>query len=89
MTAMHLNYTPDGQVTDRLIAFYQERAGGGTALIIVGGCTIDEYSGGTSMISLREDRFMPGLRRLTDALDVQRVEERGKAHLANLRGILN
>jgi 2,4-dienoyl-CoA reductase (NADPH2) len=68
MTAMHLNYTPDGQVTDRLIAFYQERAGGGTALIIVGGCTIDEYSGGTSMISLREDRFMPGLRRLTDAL---------------------
>ncbi len=68
MTAMHLNYTPDGEVTDRLIAFYQERARGGTALIIVGGCTIDEYSGGTGMINLREDRFIPGLRRLTDAV---------------------
>ncbi|MCX5851255.1 MAG: FAD-dependent oxidoreductase [Deltaproteobacteria bacterium] len=68
MTAMHLNYTPHGEVTDRVIAFYRERARGGTALVIVGGCTIDEYSGGTTMINLREDRFIPGLRRLTDAI---------------------
>ncbi|MEJ5186841.1 MAG: hypothetical protein WHT46_07160, partial [Candidatus Geothermincolales bacterium] len=42
MTAMHLNYTPDGKVNDRLIAFYRERAAGGAGLIIVGGCIIDD-----------------------------------------------
>ncbi|MGD0275752.1 MAG: hypothetical protein ABSB79_06820, partial [Syntrophales bacterium] len=26
MTAMHLNYTPGGEVNDRIIAFYRERA---------------------------------------------------------------
>ena len=45
MPAMHLGYTPGGEVTDRLIDFYAERAAGGTALIIVGGCPIDDLSG--------------------------------------------
>lgn len=68
MPAMHLNYTPEGEVTDRLIAFYEERATGGVALIIVGGCIIDEYSGGRSMIDISDDRFIPGLKRLTDTV---------------------
>ncbi|MCP4665036.1 MAG: hypothetical protein GY849_01615 [Deltaproteobacteria bacterium] len=42
MTAMHLGYTPEGEVTDRLIDFYAARAKGGVGLIIVGGCPIDE-----------------------------------------------
>jgi 2,4-dienoyl-CoA reductase (NADPH2) len=29
MTAMHLGYTPGGQVTDRLVKFYALRARGG------------------------------------------------------------
>jgi 2,4-dienoyl-CoA reductase (NADPH2) len=49
MTAMHLGYTPEGEVTDRLVDFYAERARGGVALIIVGGCPIDEYGGMPSM----------------------------------------
>ncbi len=64
MPAMHLLYTPEGEVTDQLVAFYAERARGGAGLIIVGGCTIDEYSGGSNMIGLHEDRFIPGLKRL-------------------------
>ncbi len=68
MTAMHLNYTPDGEVTERLTAFYRARAQGGAALIVVGGCVIDRYGGSPSMINLTEDRFVPGLRRFTDAL---------------------
>ena len=64
MPAMHLLYTPEGEVTDQLVAFYAERARGGAGLIIVGGCTIDEYSGGANMIGLDHDRFMPGLKRL-------------------------
>ena len=71
MTAMHLNYTPDGEVTDRLTAFYRERAQGGTALIIVGGCVIDAYGGSPSMINLTDDRFIAGLKQFTDILHVE------------------
>ena len=65
MTAMHLGYTPGGEVNDRLLAFYSARARGGAGLIIVGGCTIDELAGMSDMVGIYEDRFIPGLQRLT------------------------
>jgi 2,4-dienoyl-CoA reductase (NADPH2) len=68
MTAMHLGYTPEGEVTDRLVDFYAERARGDVALIIVGGCTIDEYGGMASMICINHDRYVPGLQKLTHAV---------------------
>jgi 2,4-dienoyl-CoA reductase (NADPH2) len=68
MPAMHLMYTHDGYVTDRLVAFYSERAAGGTGLIMVGGCSIDEYSGGSELIGLGRDEFIPGLITLTGAV---------------------
>jgi len=68
MTAMHLGYTPDGEVTDRLTDFYSLRAKGGVGFIIVGGCRFDDYGGMTSMISISDDRFIPGLQRLTDSV---------------------
>jgi len=68
MTAMHLGYTPEGEVTDRLIDFYALRAKGGVGLIIVGGCPIDEYGGMSSMICLHDDRYIPGLEKLVRAV---------------------
>ncbi len=68
MTAMHLGYTPEGTVTDQLVAFYAARARGGAGLIVVGGCPIDEFGGMSSMICIQEDRFIPGLQRLTRAV---------------------
>ena len=68
MTAMHLGYTPTGEANDRLVEFYKRRAEGGVGLIIVGGCLIDVFGGMQSMISLNDDRFIPGLERLTDAV---------------------
>ncbi|MBN1847638.1 MAG: FAD-dependent oxidoreductase [Deltaproteobacteria bacterium] len=68
MTAMHLNYTPDGEVTDQLIDFYSRRAKGGVGLIIVGGCPIDDQGSMRSMARLDDDRYIPGLRRLTQAV---------------------
>lgn len=68
MPAMHLGYTPEGEVTDRLVDFYALRARGGVALIIVGGCPIDEHGGMASMISISDDRFIPGLERLASAV---------------------
>lgn len=68
MTAMHLNYTPDGRVNDRIAAFYEERARGGTGLIIVGGCTINEVSGGTWLLNMRDDSCTEGHAILADAI---------------------
>jgi len=69
MTAMHLNYTPGGEVTDRLIEFYRSRARGGAGLIIVGGAEIDDQSAGwDSFLSVKDDKAIPGLARLTEAI---------------------
>jgi len=73
MPAVHLNYTPEGLVTDQLIHFYVERAGGGGGLIIVGGCPVDEYAGPGFMLGLSDDRFIPGLQRLTQAVHQEGV----------------
>jgi 2,4-dienoyl-CoA reductase (NADPH2) len=71
LTAMHLGYTPDGLVTGRLTDFYTVRARGGVGLIIVGGCRIDEYAGAESMLRIDDDRFVPGLRGLADAVKAE------------------
>jgi 2,4-dienoyl-CoA reductase (NADPH2) len=71
MTAMHLGYTPEGFVTDRLVDFYSARARGGAGLIIVGGCTIDDISSMIGMINIDNDRFIPGLTRLTQAVKTE------------------
>ena len=68
MTAMHLDYTPEGFVTDRLVDFYVTRARGGVGLIIVGGCPIDEQGSMSGMICIDDDRYIPGLKRLTKAI---------------------
>ncbi len=68
MTAMHLGYTPSGEVTKRLIDFYDTRAKGGVGLITVGGCSVDELGGMSSMIRINDDRYIFGLKRLTGAV---------------------
>jgi 2,4-dienoyl-CoA reductase (NADPH2) len=66
MTAMHLNYTPNGEVTDRFIDFYATRARGGAGLIVIGGAEInDQASGIDLMLSIKDDRYIPGLQRFT------------------------
>jgi 2,4-dienoyl-CoA reductase (NADPH2) len=65
MTAMHLGYTPEGTVTDRLVDFYTLRSKGGVGLIIVGGCPIDELAGMASMVCMNNDTYIDGLKRLT------------------------
>ena len=69
MTAMHLGYTPEGEVTDQLVDFYGARAKGGVGLIIVGGCYVDVYAKGLpSMISIEDDSFLPKLTEFTEAV---------------------
>lgn len=61
---------PEGEVTDQLVAYYEERAKGGTGLIIVEFTCIDyEYGKGfTRQLRMDDDRFIPGMHRLANAI---------------------
>lgn len=61
---------PEGEVTDELIAYYEERAKGGTGLIITEFTCIDyEYGKGfIRQLRFDEDRFIPGMQRLAQAV---------------------
>ncbi|GAB4169469.1 MAG: FAD-dependent oxidoreductase [Geothermobacteraceae bacterium] len=68
MPAMHLNMADDYQVTDRLVAFYAERAKGGAGLIGCGYASIDELAAHPGHIGAHDDAFIPGLKRLAEAI---------------------
>lgn len=61
---------PNGEVTDHQIAYYEERAKGGTGLIIVEYTSIDYDYGKSTFNQLRidEERFVPGIHRLVTAV---------------------
>ncbi|GGM43502.1 NADH:flavin oxidoreductase [Paraliobacillus quinghaiensis] len=61
---------PNGEITDQLIRYYQERAKGGTALLITEFTTIDYDFGKGAINQLRIDKddFIPGLERLVSAV---------------------
>ena len=71
MPAMATNFASQtGEPTDRQIAYYAARARGGAGLIIVENTTIEHRSGGNGAVQLRidDDRHIPGLRRLAEAI---------------------
>ncbi|WP_071393379.1 oxidoreductase [Bacillus tuaregi] len=61
---------PDGEITDHMIAYYEERAKGGTGLVIVEVASIDYEYGKAAVTQPRvdEDRFIPGIHRLVNAV---------------------
>lgn len=67
LPAMDLHYTPDGEVNDRLVAFYRTRAKG-PALVVVGGCRISREAAPDGFIGLHEDRFVQGLTSLAGTI---------------------
>lgn len=60
----------EGEVTDQLVAYYEERAKGGTGLLILEFTCIDyEYGKGfIRQLRLDDDRFIPGINRLANAI---------------------
>ena len=82
MTAMHMHYdAADGFINDRLVQFYRRRAEGGVGLIIVGTCCIDQDTSPSTM-SIDDDRYIPGLKRLSDS--IQRGGARVTAQIAHM-----
>ncbi|MFX0057613.1 MAG: FAD-dependent oxidoreductase [Candidatus Hodarchaeota archaeon] len=69
MPALNLNYANNGFITQKIIDFYVERAKGGAAMLIVGGCYVDLYAKGhPMMISIESDEYIPMLTELTKAV---------------------
>jgi len=70
MSQMTMNYaTEEGMVTDKLIAYYRERAKGGVGLIFVEGTYFTpEGKGYIRQIGLALRQHVEGLKRLTDAV---------------------
>jgi 2,4-dienoyl-CoA reductase (NADPH2) len=70
MLATHLGYCEeDGFVTDRLLAFYRERAKYKPGLIIVGGCYTEHLGmASPAMIGISQDSHIEGLRNLTEII---------------------
>jgi len=69
MTAMGSNYAEaDGSCGERISAYYEERAKGGSALIVMETTSIawPEACSMPRMVGLSEDRFLPGLMQLVD-----------------------
>ena len=68
MPAMHLGMAQAFEVTDQIVDFYARRAKGGPGMICVGYATVDELSGIPQNIGTHDDKFIPGLTRLADAI---------------------
>ena len=70
MPAMGTNFTGlDGVVCDRNLQYYRERARGGAGLIITEAAYVDKTSHSRPhAIGACDDRFIAGLRRLTEAI---------------------
>jgi 2,4-dienoyl-CoA reductase (NADPH2) len=60
------NFGIDDYVTDRMIKFYEDRAKGGVGLINIGYFTVN-YPHNPLGIGMYDDKFIPGIRKLTDA----------------------
>jgi len=71
VTAMGVNFSEeDGMSGDRIVAYHEEQARGGVALIISGACGVMFPIGQVQpwQIGISEDEHIPGLRRVTDAV---------------------
>ena len=71
MAPMATNFAdPDGGITEQMVNYYVERARGGVGLIIVENSNVDFPLGANGAVQLRidEDRFIPGLALLREAL---------------------
>ncbi|HZS48829.1 MAG TPA: FAD-dependent oxidoreductase [Blastocatellia bacterium] len=69
LTAMHLCYSRDGMINDRIIDFYVERAAGGVGLITIGGCHPEERGKvWVAEIGIDHDNTIPGLTKLAEAV---------------------
>lgn len=76
----------DGTVGDRLMAFLEEQARGGAGLIVGGVCGVAWPVGAVvrNQVAISDDRFIPGLRRLTDRIHAHGAKFAAQLHQGGL-----
>ncbi|HEA70497.1 MAG TPA: FAD-binding protein, partial [archaeon] len=79
MPAMALNFSPDRTVNDKTIDFYEERSKGGVGLIILGGCGVEDRGSGPTMLSIADDKYIPGYTKFAE-----RVHKHGAKTIVQL-----
>ncbi|HLG13927.1 MAG TPA: NADH:flavin oxidoreductase [Blastocatellia bacterium] len=60
--------TPTGEVSDEMIRFHRAYAEGGVGLTITGYMAVMEYGKKVTHVCAYDDRFIPGLKKLADAV---------------------
>lgn len=77
----------DGEISDRTIAHYVARARGGCGVITTEACSVDgDHTWTTPQIALWDDRFMPGHRRLVEAIHAYNTPIICQIHHAGMFG---
>lgn len=74
VSAMGVSFAEeDGTIGDRIIAYHREQAKGGVGLIITGVCGVAWPVGAVQkgQVAISDDRFVPGLRKLVDAVHAE------------------
>ena len=68
MSTIHLGFTPEGRINDKIKSFYKERARGGVSSIIVGGVAVERAGCLTNMVSLEDDSYIEGFKELVETI---------------------
>ncbi len=87
VTAMGVSLSDDdGSVSDRLIAYHEEQAKGGAGLIITGVTGVAWPVGSVSarQTAISQDRYIPGLKRLTERVHVHGAKIAAQLHHGGL-----
>ena len=87
VTAMGVNLSEDdGSVSDQLIAYHEEQAKGGAGLIITGVTGVAWPIGSVSarQTAISEDRYVPGLKRLTERVHAHGAKIAAQLHHGGL-----
>ncbi len=68
MSAMNLGWAQEGEINQRIMDFYVERARGEAGLIMIGGATVEPPTVRRGFISIHDDQLLAGHKRLTSAV---------------------
>lgn len=87
VSAMGINLAePEGFIGQRIIDFHERHAKGGAGLIILGVTGVGWPHGGNlpQQVAISDDRFIPGLRQMTDAVHQHGAKIAAQLHHAGL-----
>lgn len=68
MTGMGTKMNDQSFITDQLIGYHARRAAGGVAMNTLEVCSVDDKSAPKNFVSIADDRFLPGHKKLVEAI---------------------